>query len=89
MVSARCGQPFEGNVHAPTERQVRTGLCRAPATRCRTLGRDAVRAVHVVAQEAMDAGAFVFAGGLDEEVSVVATDGTITDAPSGSHEWAA
>jgi hypothetical protein len=29
----------------------------------------------------MDAGVFVFAGGFTEEVSVVATDGTVTDAP--------
>jgi hypothetical protein len=40
-------------------------------------------AAHAVAQEAIDAGVFVFAGGLHEEVSVVATDGTITDAPAG------
>lgn len=32
-------------------------------------------------REAMDAGVFVFAGGFTEEVSVVATDGTVTDAP--------
>jgi hypothetical protein len=38
-------------------------------------------AAHAVSQEAMDAGVFVFAGGFTEEVSVVATDGTVTDAP--------
>jgi hypothetical protein len=37
-------------------------------------------AAHAVSQEAMDAGVFVFAGGFTEEVSVVATDGTVTDA---------
>ena len=35
-----------------------------------------------VVQEAMDAGVFVFAGGC-EEASVVATDGTVSDAPEG------
>ena len=40
-------------------------------------------AAHAVVQEAMDAGVFVFAGGLHEEVSLVATDGTVTDAPGG------
>jgi hypothetical protein len=46
-------------------------------------GGDVADAAHAVVQEAIDAGVFVFAGGLDEEVSVVATDGTITDAPAG------
>ncbi len=38
-------------------------------------------AAHAVAQEAKDAGVWVFGGGLHshEEVSVVATDGTVTD----------
>ena len=35
-------------------------------------------AAHAVVQEAMDAGVFVFAGGLHEEVSLVASDGTVT-----------
>jgi hypothetical protein len=40
-------------------------------------------AAHAVAREAMDAGVWVFGGGLQslEEVSVVATDGTVTDGP--------
>ena len=40
-------------------------------------------AAHAVAQEAKDAGVWVFGGGLksQEEVSVVATDGTVTDGP--------
>jgi hypothetical protein len=38
-------------------------------------------AAHAVVQEAMDAGVFVFAGGCSEGVSVVATDGTVSDAP--------
>jgi hypothetical protein len=38
-------------------------------------------AAHAVVQEAMDAGVFVFAGGCSEEVSVIATDGTISAAP--------
>ena len=40
-------------------------------------------AAHAVAREAMDAGAWVFGGGLHspEELSVVATDGTVTDGP--------
>jgi hypothetical protein len=37
-------------------------------------------AAHAVVQEAMDAGVFVFAGGC-EEASVVAADGTVSDAP--------
>jgi hypothetical protein len=38
-------------------------------------------AAHAVAQEAMDAGVWVFGGGLysREEASVVATDGTVTE----------
>jgi hypothetical protein len=41
-------------------------------------------AAHAVVQEAMDAGVWVFGGGLHppEEVSVVAVDGTVTDGPS-------
>jgi hypothetical protein len=38
-------------------------------------------AAHAVVQEARDAGVFVFAGGCSEQVSVIATDGTVTDAP--------
>ena len=38
-------------------------------------------AAHAVVREARDAGVFVFAGGCSEEVSVIATDGTVTDAP--------
>jgi hypothetical protein len=38
-------------------------------------------AAHAVVQRAMDAGVFVFSGGCSEEVSVVAIDGTVTDAP--------
>jgi hypothetical protein len=37
-------------------------------------------AAHAVVQEAMDAGVFVFAGGC-EEATVVATDGSVSDAP--------
>jgi hypothetical protein len=39
------------------------------------------RAAHAVIQEPRDAGVFVFAGGCSEQVSVIATDGTVTDAP--------
>jgi hypothetical protein len=41
-------------------------------------------AARAVAQEADEAGVWVFGGGLHsrEEVSVVATDGTVTDGPS-------
>jgi hypothetical protein len=35
-------------------------------------------AAHAVVQEAMDAGVLVLAGGLHEEVSLVAVDGTVT-----------
>ena len=44
---------------------------------------DVAAAAHAVAKEAQDAGAWVFGGGLHsyEEVSVVATDGTVTDGP--------
>jgi hypothetical protein len=40
-------------------------------------------AAHAVAREAKDAGVWVFGGGLHshEEMSVVATDGTVTDGP--------
>jgi len=40
------------------------------------------RAAHAVVQEAKDAGVFVFAGGVHDGVSVVATDGTLEDAPN-------
>ena len=40
-------------------------------------------AAHTVVQEVMDAGVFVFAGGLHEEAVLVAADGTVTDAPAG------
>ena len=45
---------------------------------------DVSAAAHAVVQEAMDGGVWVFGGGLHshEEVSVVATDGTVTDGPS-------
>jgi hypothetical protein len=44
-------------------------------------GRAVGEAAHAAVQEAMDAGVFVFAGGVKDEVSVVATDGTVTDSP--------
>jgi len=44
---------------------------------------DVAEAAHVVVEEAKAAGVWVFGGGLHsrEEVSVVATDGTVTDGP--------
>ena len=44
---------------------------------------DVARAAHAVVKEAEDAGVWVFDGGLTskDEVSVVDTDGTITDGP--------
>ena len=40
------------------------------------------KAAHAVCQDAINAGVFVFAGGLvDQPASVVATDGTITEGP--------
>jgi hypothetical protein len=44
---------------------------------------DVSKAAHAVISEAKDAGVFVFAGGLDEDVKsvVVATDGAVTDGP--------
>ena len=42
---------------------------------------DVAEAAHAVVSEAMDAGVWVFGGGLYDEVSVVATDGTVTDSP--------
>ena len=42
---------------------------------------DVAKAAHAVIQEAKEAGVYVFAGGLDEDVEpvVVAGDGTVTD----------
>lgn len=42
---------------------------------------DVAAAAHAVVQEAMDAGVWVFGGGLlpPEELTVVATDGTVSD----------
>jgi hypothetical protein len=44
---------------------------------------DVAEAAYAVVEEARDAGVWVFGGGLysHEEVSVVATDGTVTDGP--------
>jgi hypothetical protein len=42
---------------------------------------DVAEAAHAVVREAMDAGVWVFGGGLYEQVSVVDTDGTVTDRP--------
>jgi hypothetical protein len=45
---------------------------------------DVAKAARAVVQEAKDAGAFVFAGGLGDpgEASVVSADGAITDGPN-------
>ena len=43
---------------------------------------DVGKAAHAVVQEAVDAGVWVFGGGLERQrASVVATDGTVTDGP--------
>lgn len=44
---------------------------------------DVAAAAHAVVREAQDSGVWVFGGGLHsyEEVSLVATDGTVTDGP--------
>jgi len=43
---------------------------------------DVAKAAHEVVQEAKDAGAWVFGGGVESQrASVVATDGTVTDGP--------
>ncbi|HSK94839.1 MAG TPA: YciI family protein [Candidatus Angelobacter sp.] len=44
---------------------------------------DVAKAAHAVVEEAKDAGVWVFGGGLHplETVSLVATDGTVTDGP--------
>ncbi|HUN33608.1 MAG TPA: YciI family protein [Trebonia sp.] len=40
------------------------------------------KAAHAVVQEALNAGVYLFSGGLkDQRASVVATDGTVTDGP--------
>ena len=40
------------------------------------------KAAHAVVQEALNAGVYLFAGGLeDQKASIVATDGTVTDGP--------
>jgi hypothetical protein len=44
--------------------------------------RDVAHAAHAVCQEAINAGVYVVAGGLeDRPASMVATDGTVTDGP--------
>src|SRR5215203_5426334 len=43
---------------------------------------DVAKAAHDVVQEAQEAGAWVFGGGLEsQQASIVATDGTVTDGP--------
>jgi hypothetical protein len=45
-------------------------------------GRAVAKAALAVVREAIDAGVFVFSGGLDSQrASVVASDGTVTDGP--------
>jgi hypothetical protein len=44
-------------------------------------GPAVAEAAHAVIREAMDEGVFVFAGGCREGLSVVDTDGTVTDSP--------
>jgi hypothetical protein len=39
------------------------------------------KAAHAVCQEAIDAGVFVRASGLEDQPSIVAADGTVTDGP--------
>ena len=40
------------------------------------------KAAHAVVQEALNAGVYLFAGGLDnQKASIVGTDGTVTDGP--------
>jgi hypothetical protein len=40
------------------------------------------KAAHVVVEETMNAGVWVFGGGLEnQKASIVATDGTVTDGP--------
>jgi hypothetical protein len=48
---------------------------------------DVAEAAHAVVREAVDAGAWVFGGGLYSEVTVVATDGTVTDGPPESKAY--
>ncbi len=43
---------------------------------------DVAEAAHAVVREAEAVGVWVFGGGLHSEVTVVATDGTVTDGPS-------
>jgi hypothetical protein len=39
------------------------------------------KAAHTVCQEAINAGVFVRSSGLEDQPSIVATDGTVTDGP--------
>jgi hypothetical protein len=44
---------------------------------------EVARAAHAVCQEAIDAGVYLLAGGLeDQPASIVAADGTVTDGPN-------
>jgi hypothetical protein len=43
---------------------------------------DVAKAAHAVVQDALNAGVYVFAGGMEvQRASVVATDGTVSDGP--------
>jgi hypothetical protein len=45
-------------------------------------GPDVAKAAHAAVQDALNAGVYLFAGGLElQRASVVATDGTVTDGP--------
>ena len=43
---------------------------------------DVAKAAHAVVQDALNAGVYLFAGGMESQrASIVATDGTVTDGP--------
>ena len=45
-------------------------------------GPDVAKAAHAVVQDALNAGVYLFAGGLEfQRPSIVATDGTVTEGP--------
>lgn len=45
-------------------------------------GPDVAKAAHAVAQDALNAGVYLFAGGLEfQRPTIVATDGTVTEGP--------
>src|SRR6266700_5041609 len=80
LASGRCGPLGQGS-HAMTQYLISfdaSAMDHIPDEDMPAVGK----AAHDVIQEAVNAGVWVFGGGLEsQQASIVATDGTVTDGP--------